>query len=64
MSSHIAAEYSYKLANQARLRLSSSLSSEGGINASIGSDHKITEHTRIGMTMECGLPLGVIVKFR
>ncbi|GAA5803597.1 hypothetical protein EDC94DRAFT_610938 [Helicostylum pulchrum] len=64
ISSHIAAEYSYKLANQARLRLSTSLSSEGGINASIGSDHKITEHTRIGMTMECGLPLGVIVKFR
>lgn len=44
--------------------MSCSLSSEGGINASIGSDHKIAEHTRIGMTMECGLPLGVIVKFR
>lgn len=63
-SSHIAGEYSYKLANQGKLRVSCSLSSEGGVVASIGSDHKMTEHTRIGMTMECGLPLGVIVKFR
>lgn len=64
MSSHIAGEYSYKLANQVRLSMTCSLSSEGGINVSIGSDHKVAEHTRIGMTMECGLPLGVIVKFR
>ena len=64
MSSHIAGEYKYKLANQARLSTSLSLSSNGGVVGSIGSDHKVTEHTRIGMTMECGLPLGVIVKFR
>lgn len=63
MSSHIAGEYTYKLPNQARLSLTCSLS-DGGINASIGSDHKVAEHTRIGMTMECGLPLGVIVKFK
>ncbi|KAI8390212.1 hypothetical protein BD560DRAFT_380258 [Blakeslea trispora] len=64
MASHIAGEYSYKLPNQARLRLSCSLSSQGGITTSIGSDHKLSQHTRVGMSMECGLPSGVIVKFR
>lgn len=64
MSSHVAGEYTYKLPNQARLRMTCTLSSQGGVVASIGSDHKLNEHTRIGMTMECGLPSGVIVKFR
>lgn len=64
MSSHIAGEYTYKLPNQARLRMSCTLSAEGGIVVSVGSSHKMTEHVRIGMSMECGLPLGVIVKFR
>ncbi|RCI06439.1 hypothetical protein CU098_002663, partial [Rhizopus stolonifer] len=64
MSSHLAGEYAYKLPNQARLRLSCTLSSQGGIMASIGSDHKLSQHTRAGMSMECGLPSGVIIKFR
>ncbi|KAI8646159.1 hypothetical protein BD408DRAFT_337490 [Parasitella parasitica] len=64
MSSHIAGEHTFKLPNQARLRTSCTLSSEGGVVVSIGSDHKMTEHVRVGMSMECGLPLGVIVKFR
>ncbi|KAI9473679.1 MAG: hypothetical protein EXX96DRAFT_578912 [Benjaminiella poitrasii] len=62
MSSHIAGEYTYKLPHQARLRLSCTLSSQGGIMASIGSDHKVSQHIRAGMSMECGS--GIIVKFR
>ncbi|KAI8974740.1 hypothetical protein BDB01DRAFT_853779 [Pilobolus umbonatus] len=64
VSSHLAGEYTYKLPNQANLSTSCSLSSAGGIVVSVGSQHKIAEHTRLGMSMECGVPLGVVVKFR
>ncbi|KAJ8651470.1 hypothetical protein O0I10_012969 [Lichtheimia ornata] len=64
LSSHIACEYTRKLPNQVQLRLSGALSTAGGITASIGSDHKVSKHTRFGMSLECGLPSGVQVKFR
>ncbi|PHZ09606.1 DnaJ-domain-containing protein [Rhizopus microsporus ATCC 52813] len=64
MASHIAGEYSYKLPHQGKLQVSCTLSTQGGISASVGSDHKVTKHARIGFTLECGLALGVIVKFR
>lgn len=64
MASHIAGEYSYKLPHQARLRISCSLSSQGGITTTIGSDHKISQYIRAGMSLECGLATGVVVKFR
>lgn len=32
--------------------------------ASIGSDHRLTKHSRFGMAMECGVPSGVVVKFK
>ncbi|KAI7847477.1 hypothetical protein BDC45DRAFT_451794 [Circinella umbellata] len=64
ISSHIAVEYTHKLPRNAQLRLSGVVSSTGGLSASIGSDHKVSEHTRIGMSLECGVPSGVMVKFR
>ncbi|KAI8393501.1 uncharacterized protein BYT42DRAFT_619449 [Radiomyces spectabilis] len=64
ISSHIAADYTHKMMNQMQLRVSGSLSTVGGIVASLGSDHKLSEHTRFGMSMECGLASGVVVKFR
>lgn len=64
MSSHLAGEYTYKLARQSRLRMSCSLSSEGGVVVSLGSDHKLSKYIHAGMALECGLPTGVIVKFK
>ncbi|KAI7865902.1 hypothetical protein BDF14DRAFT_1875404 [Spinellus fusiger] len=63
-ASHIAGEYSHKLPNRVRLQFSSSLSSATGISVSLGSGHKITEHVQCGMTLECGLYSGVMVKLR
>ncbi|KAI8139496.1 hypothetical protein BJV82DRAFT_693841 [Fennellomyces sp. T-0311] len=64
IASHIAVEYTRKLPHQAQLRLSGVISTAGGLTASVGSDHKVSEHTRIGMSLECGIPSGVLVKFR
>ncbi|KAI9261706.1 hypothetical protein BY458DRAFT_251653 [Sporodiniella umbellata] len=64
MDSHIAGDYKYKLPNQARLNVSCLVSTQGGLAASIGSEHKLTTHARVGLTLECGLAAGVIVKFR
>ncbi|KAI9268335.1 hypothetical protein BDA99DRAFT_435537 [Phascolomyces articulosus] len=64
IASHIAVEYTRKLPHNAQLRLSGLVSTTGGLSASVGSDHKVSEHTRIGMSLECGVPSGVLVKFR
>ncbi|KAI9496675.1 hypothetical protein BDB00DRAFT_808296 [Zychaea mexicana] len=64
IASHIAVEYTRKLPHNAQLRLSGVISTAGGLSASVGSDHKVSEHTRIGMSLECGIPSGVLVKFR
>lgn len=64
MDSHIAADYKYKLPHQGRVNVSCLVSTQGGLAASIGSDHKLTTHSRVGLTLECGLAAGVIVKFR
>ncbi|KAI8890072.1 DnaJ-domain-containing protein [Backusella circina FSU 941] len=63
-ASHLAGEYGYKLPNQARLRISGTLSSGGGIMGSVGSEHKISQYIRVGMSLECGVPMGIVVKFR
>ncbi|KAL0093828.1 hypothetical protein F4703DRAFT_1831829 [Phycomyces blakesleeanus] len=63
-ASHLAGDYTHKLPNHMVLRLSSSLSSSAGIAVSIGSDHKVSEHIRFGMVLECGLASGVMIKFR
>ncbi|KAG0168455.1 hypothetical protein DFQ28_011747 [Apophysomyces sp. BC1034] len=64
IASHIATEYSRKLTNQVRIRISGAISTMGGVSASIGSEHKLSEHIRFGMSLDCGVPSGVIVQFR
>jgi DnaJ family protein C protein 11 len=32
--------------------------------ASVGSEHKISQYIRVGMSLECGVPMGIVVKFR
>ncbi|KAI9313222.1 hypothetical protein BX666DRAFT_1864679 [Dichotomocladium elegans] len=64
VSSHLAIEYTRKMFERVQLRLSGVVSLTGGLTASVGSDHKITKHTRFGMSLECGVPSGVQVKFR
>lgn len=64
IASHIAVEYTRKMPRQIQLRLSGVISTAGGVTASVGGDQKVTEHTRVGMSLECGVPSGVHVKFR
>ncbi|RUS29025.1 hypothetical protein BC938DRAFT_481156 [Jimgerdemannia flammicorona] len=63
IASHISAEYDYKLIDSTRIRVSGSVST-GGLSASLGSEHRITQYSWFGMTMECGVPSGVSLKFK
>ncbi|CAO3623679.1 unnamed protein product [Cunninghamella blakesleeana] len=64
ITSHLAADYTHKLDRHVRLRVSGSVSTVGGVTASIGSEHKVSTHIKFGMAMECGSPAGVTVKFK
>ncbi|CAO3597571.1 unnamed protein product [Absidia cylindrospora] len=64
IASHLAADYTHKLDRQMRVRVAGSISTVGGLTASIGSDHKLSSNTRFGMSMECGVPSGVTVQFK
>ncbi|ORZ25560.1 hypothetical protein BCR42DRAFT_340731 [Absidia repens] len=64
IASHFAADYTHKLDRQMRVRVAGSISTVGGLTASIGSDHKLSSNTRFGMSMECGVPTGVTVQFK
>ncbi|KAH8554416.1 hypothetical protein BGW37DRAFT_421450 [Umbelopsis sp. PMI_123] len=64
IASHLALDYTYRMVDTTRIRVGGSVSTVGGIMASIGSDHRLTKHSRFGMAMECGVPTGVVVKFK
>ncbi|ORX51344.1 DnaJ-domain-containing protein [Hesseltinella vesiculosa] len=64
VASHLAADYTHKVDRQTRVRVAGSLSTMGGVTASVGSDHKLSTFIRLGMSMECGVPTGVTVKFK
>ncbi|KAI8344753.1 hypothetical protein BC941DRAFT_409532 [Chlamydoabsidia padenii] len=64
IASHLAADYTHKLDRQMRLRLGGSISTVGGLTASIGTDHKLSSNTNFGMSMECGVPTGVMLQFK
>ncbi|KAI9284047.1 hypothetical protein BC943DRAFT_91242 [Umbelopsis sp. AD052] len=64
VASHLALDYTYRMVDSTRIRVGGSLSTVGGIMASIGSDHRLTKHSRFGMAMECGVPSGVVAKFK
>ncbi|OZJ06975.1 hypothetical protein BZG36_00249 [Bifiguratus adelaidae] len=63
MQSYISIDYTYKFLDNTRIRAAVLLST-GGVTASLGSDHKLTEHSRFGVAMESGYPTGVTVKVR
>ncbi|RUS23257.1 hypothetical protein BC937DRAFT_89727 [Endogone sp. FLAS-F59071] len=64
LTSYISFEYNYRLIDSTRIRLASSISTAGGLSLSLGSEHRVTEHSRLGVAMECGVPSGVTLKFR
>ncbi|KAI8073127.1 hypothetical protein BC940DRAFT_324770 [Gongronella butleri] len=64
LASHVAGDYTHKVDKNLRVRVAGSVSTMGGVTASIGSDHKISSYIRVGMSMECGVPAGVTVKFK
>ncbi|KAI8084642.1 uncharacterized protein BX664DRAFT_360483 [Halteromyces radiatus] len=64
IASHLAGDYTHKMDNQMRIRIAGSISTVGGVTASIGSDHKLPSNIRFGMSMECGVPTGVMMQFK
>ncbi|KAG0380452.1 hypothetical protein BGX24_008086 [Mortierella sp. AD032] len=59
MQSHLSLDYTWTLDSATKVRVGGSLSTTAGINASIGGDRKITEHTKVGLAVEVGLSGGV-----
>ncbi|KAF9173361.1 hypothetical protein BGX21_008636 [Mortierella sp. AD011] len=59
MQSHLSLDHTWKLDRSTMIRVGGSLSTTAGINASIGGDRKVTEHTKVGLAVEVGLSGGV-----
>lgn len=59
MQSHLSVDHTWTLDSATRVRVGGSISTTAGINASIGGDRKITEHTKVGLAVEFGLSGGV-----
>ncbi|KAG0050720.1 hypothetical protein BGZ83_004504 [Gryganskiella cystojenkinii] len=59
MQSHLSVDHTWTLDSATRVRVGGSLSTTAGINASIGGDRKITQHTKVGLAVEFGLSGGV-----
>lgn len=59
MQSHLSLDHTWTLDSATKVRVGGSLSTTAGINASIGGDRKITEHTKVGLAVEVGLSGGV-----
>ncbi|GAB5588185.1 hypothetical protein Unana1_03085 [Umbelopsis nana] len=47
VASHLAVDYTYRMVDSTRVRVGGSLSTIGGLMASIGSDHRLTKHSRV-----------------
>ncbi|KAG0266192.1 hypothetical protein DFQ27_009959 [Actinomortierella ambigua] len=66
MQSHLSLDRTWTLADDSatRIRLGGNLSTTGGINAHLGADRKVTEHTKVGLSVEVGLAGGVSVSVK
>ncbi|KAF9183668.1 hypothetical protein BGZ51_003871 [Haplosporangium sp. Z 767] len=59
MQSHLSVDHTWTLDSATKVRVGGSMSTTAGINASIGGDRKVTEHTKVGLAVEVGLSGGV-----
>ncbi|KAG0342182.1 hypothetical protein BG004_005719 [Podila humilis] len=59
MQSHLSVDRTWALDASTRVRVGGSMSTVGGINASIGGDRQVTDHTKVGLALEVGLSGGV-----
>ncbi|KAF9953346.1 hypothetical protein BGZ72_005484 [Mortierella alpina] len=59
MQSHLSVDHTWTLDPNTKVRVGGSLSTTAGINASLGGDRKVTEHTKVGLAIEVGLSGGV-----
>ncbi|KAF8981304.1 hypothetical protein BGZ46_002979 [Entomortierella lignicola] len=59
MQSHLSVDHTWKLDRSTTVRVGASISTTAGINASIGGDRKVTERTKVGLSVEVGLSGGV-----
>ncbi|KAF9389291.1 hypothetical protein CPB97_011651 [Podila verticillata] len=59
MQSHLSVDRTWTLDSSTRVRVGGSLSTTAGINASIGGDRQVTDHTKVGLALEVGLSGGV-----
>ncbi|KAF9027977.1 hypothetical protein CPC16_008198 [Podila verticillata] len=59
MQSHLSVDRTWTLDSSTRIRVGGSLSTTAGINASIGGDRQVTDHTKVGLAVEVGLSGGV-----
>lgn len=64
MESHIVAEYSKRIRDGAKLRFSLTLSSSALLTAGVGADARVTEHTKMGLGVECAAAGGITLKLR
>ncbi|KAI7817740.1 hypothetical protein BC939DRAFT_402258 [Gamsiella multidivaricata] len=64
MQSHLSVDHTWTLDSSTKVRVGGNLSTTAGINASIGGDRKVTEHTKIGLAVEVGLSGGVAFNFK
>ncbi|RKP08280.1 hypothetical protein THASP1DRAFT_29913 [Thamnocephalis sphaerospora] len=62
--SHAVAEYTRKVRDGAKLRFSLTLSTNAGVSASVGGDARVTDHTKLGLSVECALAGGVTLRLR
>jgi DnaJ family protein C protein 11 len=59
MQSHLSVDRTWTWDSSTRVRVGGSLSTTAGINASIGGDRQVTDHTKVGLAVEVGLSGGV-----
>ncbi|KAG0230083.1 hypothetical protein BGW41_002617 [Actinomortierella wolfii] len=66
MQSHLSLDRTWTLADDSatRVRVGGSLSTTGGISAHLGADRKVTEHTKVGLSVEVGLAGGVSISMK
>lgn len=64
MQSHISVDHTWTLDSSTKVRIGGNMSTTAGINASIGGDRKVTQHTKVGLAVEAGLSGGVVFTFK
>ncbi|KAF9423309.1 hypothetical protein BGZ94_008349 [Podila epigama] len=64
MQSHISLDRTWRWDRSTRVRVGGSMSTVAGINASIGGDRQVTDHTKVGLAVEVGLSGGIVFNIK